>query len=76
MSQRIFDAHRLQKIKKGETVLEGQHKTSYEENIFTYVQNPMIKVLGLHVTKVLYIQKKKTTSYKEAESTPPQHCAP
>jgi hypothetical protein len=36
----------------------------------------MIKVLGLHVTKVFYIQKKKTTNYKEAESTPPQHFAP
>jgi hypothetical protein len=36
----------------------------------------MTKVLGLHATKVFYIQKKKTKSYKEAESTPPQHFAP
>jgi hypothetical protein len=36
----------------------------------------MTKVLGLHATKVFCIQKEKTKSYKEAESTPPQHCAP
>jgi hypothetical protein len=35
----------------------------------------MTKVLGLHATKVFYIQKEKTKNYKEAESTPPQHFA-
>jgi hypothetical protein len=59
MSQRIIDAHRLQKKKKGETVSERQHKTSYEENIFTYVQNRMIKILRLHVTKVFTFKRRK-----------------
>jgi hypothetical protein len=36
----------------------------------------MTKGLGLHATNVFYIQKEKSKSYKEAESTPPQHLAP
>jgi hypothetical protein len=65
MSQRIIDAHRLQKKKKGETVSESQHKTSYEGNIFTYVQNPMTKVLGLHVTTVLTFKRRKLQATKK-----------
>jgi hypothetical protein len=65
MSQRIIGAHRLQKKKKGETVSERQHKTSYEENIFTYAQNPMIKVLGLHVTKVFTFKRRKLQATKK-----------
>jgi hypothetical protein len=36
----------------------------------------MAKVLGLHLIEVFTFKRRKLKSYKEAESMPPQHCAP
>jgi hypothetical protein len=53
-----MNTHRLQKKGKEKQISERQHKTSYEENIFTKEYNPMTKVLGLYLIGVFTFERK------------------
>jgi hypothetical protein len=46
------------KEKKRETISERQHKTPYEEDIFTKEYNTMAKVLGLHLIEVFTFKRR------------------
>jgi hypothetical protein len=58
MRRRVTVTHQLQKEIKEKQSSERQHKTSYEENIFTYEYNPMTKVLGLYLIGVFTFERK------------------